>query len=56
MENNVQVVKKVVSATEFEKRVQIEAQNLIYFDRLKEDEAWVEAKKYVSSKFEIGKV
>ena len=47
--------KKVISVAEFEKRVQIEVANLIYFDRLKEYEAEKEAKKYVESKFVVSK-
>ena len=48
------VEKKIVTAAEFEKRVQIETENLIYFDRLKPAEAVAEAKKYVGSKFQVG--
>ncbi len=49
-----EVQKQKISVYEFEKKVQIEMEHLIYFDRLKRDEAEAEAKKYVSSKYVVG--
>lgn len=43
--------KVIVSRAEFEKRVEIEAQNLMYFDRLKSAEAFDKARKEVSQKY-----
>ena len=43
--------KQNISVIEFEKKVQIEMEHLIYFDRKKPDEAKREAVAYVSSKF-----
>ncbi len=44
--------KKVVPAAEFEKRVEIEAQNLMYFDYMRKDKAFEAARVYVESKFQ----
>ncbi len=49
-----EVEKQKISIYEFEKKVQIEMEHLIYFDRLKRNEAEAEAKKYVSSKYVVG--
>lgn len=59
MSNNIQespvkFEKKKISYDEFEKKVQIEMEHLIYFDRLKKEEAEREAKQYISSRFLIG--
>ena len=45
--------KKQVSRSEFEKRVEIEAQNLMYFDHMKKEKAFDEARQTVSQKFVI---
>jgi len=45
--------KKIISLQEFEKRVEIEAQNLMYFEYKDKKEAFTEARKYVSSKYQI---
>ncbi len=46
------VTKKVISSAEFEKRVEIEAQNLMYFEYKDKRQAFEEARVYVSSKFQ----
>jgi hypothetical protein len=46
------VAKKVISSAEFEKRVEIEAQNLMYFEYKDKRQAFDEARQYVSSKFQ----
>lgn len=46
---------KVVSQAEFEKRVEIEAANLMYFDYMRKADAFVEAKKYIETKFTVKK-
>lgn len=43
--------KKQVTKAEFDKRVEIEAANLMYFEYMKKDEAFKEAQDYVASKF-----
>lgn len=43
--------KNTISKAEFEKRVEIEAANLMYFDRLKKEEAFKQAREYVKRKF-----
>ena len=48
-----QTQKQKISITEFEKKVQIEMEHLVYFDRLKRDEAEVQAKKVISQKFMV---
>lgn len=45
--------KKVISAEEFKKRIEIEAQNLMYFEYMNEREAFRQAKEYVETKFEL---
>lgn len=55
-ENEVQVEKKTINHAEFEKRVEIEAANLMYFEYMKKSEAFEEARKYVTSKFVVGSV
>ncbi|NCQ52099.1 hypothetical protein GW796_09450 [archaeon] len=45
--------KKQVSVEEFEKRVESEAQNLMYFERLSEHKAFEVAHKYVGTKFKV---
>lgn len=47
--------KQTLSTIEFEKKVQIEMEHLIYFDRMKPEEAKREAFAYVSSKFIVVK-
>lgn len=44
--------KQLVAHAEFEKRVEIEAANLMYFERLKKEEAFKQARNYVSIKFD----
>jgi hypothetical protein len=44
--------KQVVSVAEFEKRVEIEAQNLMYFEYMRKDKAFDQARVYVGSKFQ----
>lgn len=46
--------KKVVNVAEFEKRVEIEAANLMYFEYMKKDEAFKAAREYVSANFRVG--
>ncbi len=48
-----QAQKQQISVVEFEKKIQIEMEHLIYFDRLKRHEAEKQAKQTVSDKFEI---
>ena len=45
--------KIVISAAEFEKKVEIEAENLIYFDRLKKHEAFFKSRQTVSEKYTV---
>ncbi len=47
------VTKKVIDSAEFEKRVEIEAQNLMYFEYKDKRQAFSEAREYVSSKFQV---
>lgn len=47
-------VKKTVSVAEFEKRVEIEAANLMYFEYLRKDEAFKAAREYVAENFQVG--
>lgn len=51
VEKNIVVGKKEISSAEFEKRVEIEAQNLMYFDYMDKRKAFEEARNYVSTKF-----
>ena len=48
-----EVQKQKISMVEFEKKVQIEMEHLVYFDRLKRPEAENQAKETVSQKFEV---
>lgn len=45
--------KKVVNVAEFEKRVEIEAANLMYFEYMKKDEAFKAARDFVSSQYRV---
>lgn len=47
--------KRVVTSTEFEKRVEIEALNLMYFDYMRKEKAFDESRKYIESKFQVSK-
>ncbi len=44
--------KTMISFAEFEKKVEIEAQNLMYFDHMKKEKALEKAREYVGSKFQ----
>ncbi len=44
--------KQVVTSEEFNKKVEIEAQNLMYFDRMSAEKAFEKAKEFVGSKFQ----
>jgi hypothetical protein len=48
-----EVQKQKISMVEFEKKVQIEMEHLIYFDRLKRHEAEKQAAQTVSEKYEV---
>lgn len=48
-------MKTQITATEYNKKVEIEAANLMYFEYMKKEKAFEEAESYVSSKFEIVK-
>jgi len=43
--------KKTISTAEFEKRVEIEAANLMYFDRMKKEESFNKARREISARF-----
>ena len=45
--------KQEISVVEFEKKVEIEAANLMYFDYMKREEAFAKAKSFVSEKYQI---
>ena len=45
--------KKLISAEEFEKKVEIELEYLVYYDRLDRDEARKQAMQTVSEKYRI---
>lgn len=47
------VQKQKISMMEFEKKIQIEMEHLVYFDRLKRPEAEKQAKQTVSQKYEV---
>ncbi len=47
------VQKQKISMMEFEKKIQIEMEHLVYFDRLKRHEAEKQAKQTVSQKYEV---
>ncbi len=51
--NQTQTQKQVISVVEFEKKVQIEMEHLIYMDRMKPAEAQRQASAYVNSKFQV---
>lgn len=48
-----EVSKKEVTQAEFNKQIDIEVQNLMYFDRMSEVKALEKAKQYVNSKFQV---
>ena len=45
--------KQEISVVEFEKKVEIEAANLMYFNYMKKEEAFDKAQNYVGEKYEI---
>ena len=45
-----QTTQTPVTAAEFEKRVEIEAQNLMYFDHMKKEKAFEKARETISQK------
>ena len=45
---------KTISNADFEKKVEIEAQNLMYFNCMKKQEAFDKARREISSKYKIG--
>jgi hypothetical protein len=45
--------KKMVSTAEFEKRVEIEAANMMYFDYMRKEKAFEQARAYIESKFQV---
>lgn len=53
METTTRMQKQKISLNEFEKKVQIEMEHLVYFDRMKRHEAEVQATKVVSEKFVV---
>lgn len=52
-ETAVQKAKKIVTRAEFEKEVEKEIAHLMYFDRLKKDEAVVKAREVISQSYEV---
>ena len=48
-----QTQKKQVSQAEYDKRVESEFENLRYFDRLDDREAWAKAKATIAEEFEV---
>lgn len=52
-ENQTEIQKKTISQAEFEKRVEIEAAHLMYFDYKKKYEAFEEARKYINTKYVV---
>lgn len=48
----VYVAPKVETKDDIIKKIEIEAQNLMYFEYMKKDEAFREAKKYVEQKYD----
>lgn len=44
---------KGISSAEFEKRVEIEAANLMYFEYMKKEKAFEQAREYVTTKFHV---
>jgi len=53
--NAEETVKKSVSVEEFEKRVEIEAANLMYFEYMRKEKAFDESRKYIEAKFVVAK-
>jgi hypothetical protein len=47
--------KKVIAIDEFEKRVEIEAANLMYFEYMRKEKAFEESRKYIETKFAVSK-
>ena len=47
--------KKVIAVDEFEKRVEIEAANLMYFEYMRKEKAFEEARTYIETKFAVSK-
>ena len=45
--------KQEVSILEFEKKVEIEAANLMYFEYMKKEEAFTKAKAYVNENYQV---
>ncbi len=45
--------KRKVSEEEFEKRVEIEMANLMYFEHLKKEKAQEQARQYIKTKFTV---
>jgi hypothetical protein len=45
--------KQEVSLVEFEKKVEIEAANLMYFEYMKKEEAFTKAKSFVNEKYQV---
>jgi hypothetical protein len=45
--------KQEVSVVEFEKKVEIEAANLMYFEYMKKEEAFAKAKVYVNENYQV---
>jgi hypothetical protein len=46
---------KAVAIEEFEKRVEIEAANLMYFEYMRKEKAFEQARAYIESKFVVAK-
>lgn len=44
---------KEISQADFDKKVEIEAQNLMYFEYMKKEKAFDQARQYVESKFHV---
>ncbi len=44
---------KVITKAEFDKRVEIEISNLVYFERMKKEKAIEKAVQYVGSKYQV---
>lgn len=47
--------KKEISVVEYDKRIEIEATNLMYFEYMDKKEAFVKAKEYINNKFIVKK-
>jgi hypothetical protein len=48
-----EIAKKEVTQADFNKQIEIEVQNYMYFDRMSEVKALEKAKKYVDSKYQV---